>query len=111
MSIVESKRRARGQILQNEHGQYFFVCVACSYEFVTLTTFINHQNDAHNAEDHPIIAEDHSNIDVLVETNRKIEAVCDVQEVTAPLPRSALPSWTNRKKSGKKYLIHCLICE
>lgn len=51
MSFVQNPRVECGKILQNHNGQYFFVCSTCELEFVTLSSFLNHQNDAHDTKE------------------------------------------------------------
>ncbi|XP_037037448.1 uncharacterized protein LOC119075157 [Bradysia coprophila] len=47
MSLIQNPRVECGEILQNRNGQYFFVCSTCKLEFVTLSSFLSHQNDGH----------------------------------------------------------------
>ncbi|XP_037049078.1 uncharacterized protein LOC119083459 [Bradysia coprophila] len=51
MSLIKNPRVECGKILQNCTGQYFFVCSTCELEFVTLSSFLSHQNDGHEADE------------------------------------------------------------
>ncbi|KAG4078173.1 hypothetical protein HA402_002225 [Bradysia odoriphaga] len=51
MSLIHNPRVECGKILQNRNGQYFFVCSTCELEFVTLSSFLSHQNDGHEANE------------------------------------------------------------
>lgn len=39
----------RGKIVQNENGQYFYVCSVCQFEFITPESFREHQVAFHSA--------------------------------------------------------------
>lgn len=58
MSTVSlSGRRERGTILQNDYGQYFYVCCTCHIECVTAGSFKDHQTNAHGAKVMQVVAE------------------------------------------------------
>lgn len=117
--IVANNRHERGQVLQNEHGQYFVVCVTCNYEFVTIATFINHQNVAHNAKESQNLLDDltepkRKNVgddakespnltDDSTEPEQRSNGVSRViPQIKPPIRRRPLTKATNYRKVGKK---------